>query len=153
MYTIEELCYLVDKDRPNIIASMKKTNHLNPMVEKVADMNDREKRRYYDKVKGIFTKYSKIKNWRKNLGSNLRYKKPFLANSEALLLLQGNAKLNLAKMNEQLLPSDSESDFGSGSESERSRSSAGSRGSRNFNKLSPTMRGKNKAGLVPPKEK
>ena len=86
MYTIEELCYLVDKDRPNIISDLKKAKFISPMVEKVADMNDREKRRYYDKKKSLFTKYSKIKNWRKNLGSNLRYKKPFLANSEALLL-------------------------------------------------------------------
>ena len=119
MYTIEELCYLVDKDRPNIISDLKKANYLNPMVEKVQDMNDREKRRYYDRVKSLFSKYNRIKNWRKKLGNSLRYKRPFLANSEALLLLRGNAKLNLAKMNEQLLPSDSESDFASGSESER----------------------------------
>ena len=49
-------------------------------------------------------------------------------------------------MNEQLLPSDSESDFESGSESDRSMSEASPR---NFNKkeATPTIRGMKKEGL------
>ena len=49
-------------------------------------------------------------------------------------------------MNEQLLPSDSESDFASGSESDRSMSEASPR---NFLKkeVTPTMRGMKKGGL------
>ena len=66
------------------------------------------------------SKYNRIKNWRKLLGSTLRYKKPFLANSEALAV--GNDNINIAKIDEELYPSDSESDFGSNSDSEESQS-------------------------------
>ena len=55
-----------------------------------------------------------MKNWRKLLGSSLRYKKPYLANAEALLF--GKDDVNIAKMDDELYPSDSESDFGSNSE-------------------------------------
>lgn len=71
-------------------------------------------------MKGLMSKYNRIKNWRKLLGSTLRYKKPFLANSEALAV--GNDNINIAKIDEELYPSDSESDFGSNSDSEESQS-------------------------------
>ena len=63
---------------------------------------------YNDRVKVVLRKYSKMKNWRKLLGSTLRYKRPFLANAEALLL--GHTDVNIAKMDEEWYPSDSESD-------------------------------------------
>lgn len=66
-------------------------------------------------------KYHKLKNWRKLLGIHARYKKPFLANAEALLL-NSNKPVNIAKMDEELAPSDSESDFGTASESDSMRS-------------------------------
>ena len=83
-------------------------------VQKVEDMNDRERTYYAENMYGLMSKYHRMKNWRKLLGSSLRYKKPFLANAEALLL--GNEEVNIAKMDEELYPSDSESDFGSNSE-------------------------------------
>jgi len=70
---------------------------------------------YNDRVKGLMTKYNRMKNWRKLLGSTLRYKKPFLANAEALLMIDENIKIS--KMDDELYPSDSQSDFGSNTDS------------------------------------
>ena len=75
-----------------------------------------EKEHYDDRIQGLMTRYHRMKNWRKLLGSSLRYKRPFLGNAEALLI--GNEDVNIAKMDEELYPSDSESDFGSGTGSE-----------------------------------
>lgn len=72
------------------------------------DLDETEMALYNDRVKVVLRKYSKMKNWRKLLGSTLRYKRPFLANAEALLL--GHTDVNIAKMDEELYPSDSESD-------------------------------------------
>ena len=78
------------------------------MAESVKDLNETEKLLYDDRMKGLLGKYSKMKNWRKLLGSTLRYKRPFLVNAEALLL--GHTDVNISKMDEELYPSDSESD-------------------------------------------
>ena len=80
-------------------------------------MNERERSIYDERMQGLLSKYHRMKNWRKLLGSALRYKRPFLANAEALLI--GNEDVNIAKMDEELYPSDSESDFGSGTDSDR----------------------------------
>lgn len=63
---------------------------------------------YDERMKGLLGRYNKMKNWRKLLGSTLRYKRPYLANAEALLM--GHSDVNIAKMDEELYPSDSESD-------------------------------------------
>jgi len=68
-------------------------------------------------MKMLMNKYHKMKNWRKLLGIHGRYKRPFLANAEALLM-SNDKSVNIAKMDENLAPSDSESDFGSASESD-----------------------------------
>lgn len=119
MFTIEEFCYIIDETKPDIIKNLKKGNFVNEMVNTVKDMNDQEKKLYNDHMKGLMSKYNRIKNWRKTLGSTLRYKKPFLANSEALAV--GN-DINIAKIDEELYPSDSESDFGSNSDSDSGQS-------------------------------
>ena len=115
MYTIEEFCYMIDKEKPDILKNLKKGNFVNEMVESVKDMNEKEKAMYDERMKGLLSKYNRMKNWRKLLGSALRYKKPYLANTEALLL--ENEGVNIAKMDEELYPSDSESDFGENSDS------------------------------------
>ena len=79
------------------------------------ELNEKEKARYDENMKTLMNKYHKMKNWRKLLGIHCRYKKPFLANAEALIM--GREDVNIAKMDEELAPSDSESDFGSASES------------------------------------
>ena len=79
-------------------------------------MNEKEKAFYDERMKGLLSKYNRMKNWRKLLGSTLRYKRPFLANAEALIL--DNEGVNIAKMDEELYPSDSESDFGSSQDSD-----------------------------------
>ena len=114
MYTIEELCYIMDSEKPDIIKNLKRSNFIRENVDKVDDMNEKERSYYSEQVYGLMSKYHRMKNWRKLLGSSLRYKKPFLANAEALLL--GSEEVNIAKMDEELYPSDSESDFGSNSE-------------------------------------
>ena len=114
MYTIEELCYIMDSEKPDIIKNLKRSNFVRESVEKVEDMNDKERAYYNENMYGLLSKYHRMKNWRKLLGSSLRYKRPFLANAEALLI--GNDEVNIAKMDEELYPSDSESDFGSNSE-------------------------------------
>ena len=116
MYTVEELCYIMDDQKPDIIAQLKKGNFCSEMVEKVEDMTERERAYYDERMQGRLAKYHRMKNWRKLLGSSLRYKRPFLANAEALLI--GNEEVNIAKMDEELYPSDSESDFGSGTDSD-----------------------------------
>ena len=83
-------------------------------------MNRSEKAYYTEHMHGLLSKYRRIKNWRKLLGSSMRYKKPFLANAEALLI--GHEDLNIAKIDEELYPSDSESDYG-GSDSNSYKSS------------------------------
>lgn len=116
MYTIEELCYILDPERPDVIQSMKKGNYLRQTVNTREEMNSKERAIYEDRIKSIMTKYSRMRNWRKLLGTTLRYRKPFLANSEALLLI--NEHLSISKVDEELYPSDSQSDFGSGTESD-----------------------------------
>ena len=78
-------------------------------------LNEKERARYDENMKILMNKYHKMKNWRKLLGLHSRYKRPFLANAEALLM--GSEGVNIAKMDEELAPSDSESDFGSASDS------------------------------------
>ena len=68
------------------------------MAESEKDLNVTERALYDDHMNGVMSKYSKIKNWRKLLGSNLRYKRPFLANSEAIAL--ENNDINLVKLSE-----------------------------------------------------
>ena len=118
MYTVEELCYIMDAQRPDVLKDLKKGNFVSEMVERVEDLSEKERALYDERIKALMTKYSRLKNWRKLLGSSLRYKAPFLANAEALLM--AHEELNIAKMAEELYPSDSESDFGSGSDSARS---------------------------------
>lgn len=119
----------MDSEKPDIIKNLKRTKFIRETVMSVDDMNDKEKAYYRDHLHGLMSKYHRMKNWRKLLGSSLRYKRPFLANAEALLI--GNEEVNIAKMDEELYPSDSESDFGSNSEiqssiNEESSSSSGS---------------------------
>jgi len=114
MYTIEELCFIMDSEKPDIIKNLKRSNYRREEVEKVDEMNEKERIFYNEHMYGILSKYHRMKNWRKLLGSSLRYKRPYLANAEALLI--GNQDVNIAKMDEELYPSDSESDFGSNSE-------------------------------------
>ncbi len=109
MYTIEELCYLIDQLKPDILKNLKKGNFISQMAETVKDLNVTERALYDDHMNGMMSKYSKTKNWRKLLGSNLQYKRPFLVNSEAITL--ENDQINLVKLSEQLYPSDSESDY------------------------------------------
>ncbi len=116
MYTVEELCYIMDQSKPNILKNLQKGNYIRESVQSVHDMTEKERELYDDHMKSLMAKYNRIKNWRKILGSTLRYKKPFLANSEALTL--GN-NINITKIDEELYPSDSESDFG-GSNSDES---------------------------------
>ena len=71
---------------------------------------------YDEHMKVLMQKYHKMRNWRKLLGGCLRYSKPFLANAEALI--QGNERVNIAKIDEELQPSDSETDIGSASDSD-----------------------------------
>ena len=118
MYTVEELCYIMDAQRPDVLSDLKKGNFVSEMVERVEDLSEKERALYDERIKALMTKYSRMKNWRKLLGSSLRYKTPFLANAEALLL--AHEDVNIAKMAEELYPSDSESDFGSGSDSAHS---------------------------------
>lgn len=89
---------------------------MSEMVQTTEDMNPKELLMYKDRVRGLLEKYSRINNWRKLLGKSLRYKSPFLANAEVLLMK--NNKLNISKMDEELYPSDSASDFGGGSNSD-----------------------------------
>jgi len=63
-------------------------------------MNEKEKEVYEERVKKLMQKYHRMKNWRKLLGTKLRYQKPFLANSEALIL--GNENVNIVKLDEEL---------------------------------------------------
>ena len=120
MYTIEEFCYIMDKNRPNILQNLKKGNFVREEVTDPDQMNNKERARYDENMKTLMNKYHKMKNWRKLLGINCRYKRPFLANAEALLI--GSEGVNIAKMDEELAPSDSESDFGSASDSDSERS-------------------------------
>ena len=101
----------MDSDKPDIIKQLKRSRQIRDSVVTVDDMNEKEKSYYSEHVSGLMNKYRRMKNWRKLLGSSLRYKRPFLANAEALLI--GNEEVNIAKMDEELYPSDSESDFGS----------------------------------------
>lgn len=105
MYTIEELCYILDSQKPDIIANLKKANYMSPNVQTPADMNPKERAMYDDRILGIMERYNRMKNWRKLLGSTLKYKAPFLANAEALLMQKPDA--NISKMDEGLYPSDS----------------------------------------------
>ena len=114
MYTIEELCFIMDTNKPDIIKNLRRSNFVRENIDKVEDMNEKERAHYSEHMYGLLSKYHRMKNWRKLLGSCLRYKKPYLANAEALLI--GNEEVNIAKMDEELYPSDSESDFGSNSE-------------------------------------
>jgi len=98
MYTIEELCYIVDTSKPDVIKNLKKSNYLRQSVEKPEDMNQKEREEYNYRIKSIMERYSRMKNWRKILGSTLRYKKPFLANAEALLMQ--NPTVKISKMDE-----------------------------------------------------
>lgn len=116
MYTIEEFCYIMDSKKPDIIKNLKRGNFIGDMVNSVQDMNEKERNLYDDRMQGLLGRYSKMKNWRKLLGSTLRYKRPFLANAEALLM--GQTDVNIAKMDEELYPSDSESDNDSLTDSE-----------------------------------
>ena len=120
MYTIEEFCFIMDKKKPDILGNLKQGRFVGENINTRDEMNEKEKGHYDDRMKTLMNKYHKIKNWRKVLGTNARYKKPFLANAEALLM--DNRSVNLAKMDEELAPSDSESDFGSASESNSVRS-------------------------------
>ena len=122
MYTIEEFCYIMDQQKPDIMKNLKRGNLIRENVNSVNELNETERKRYDERMKGMLVKYSKMKNWRKLLGSTLRYKRPFLANAEALLL--GHTDVNIAKMDEELYPSDSESDNDSVSDSQHSESSA-----------------------------
>lgn len=108
----------MDSDKPDIIKNLKRTSLIRDTVMSVDEMNDKEKIHHRDQLHGLMAKYHRMKNWRKLLGSSLRYKRPFLANAEALLI--GNEKVNIAKMDEELYPSDSESDFGSNSDAQSS---------------------------------
>jgi len=69
MYTIEELCYILDSPKPDIIGTLKKGNFIKPTVKTVDDMNPKERVLYEERVKTLFTKYSRMKNWRKLLGT------------------------------------------------------------------------------------
>ena len=115
MYTIEEFCYMMDKDRPNILKNLQTARSIREDIKYASQMNKNERKRYDEKMKTLMNRYHKMKNWRKLLGINCRYKRPFLANAEALLI--GREGVNIAKMDEELAPSDSESDFASASES------------------------------------
>ena len=121
MYTIEEFCYIMDQKKPDIMTEMKKGNYVDQNVTTPDQMNSKERAVYDERTKTLMNKYHKMKNWRKLLGINSRYKKPYLANAEALLLSNGK-NVNIAKMDEELAPSDSESDYNSASESDSERS-------------------------------
>ena len=40
MYTIEELCYIVDAQRPDVLKDLKKANFVSEMVERVEDLSE-----------------------------------------------------------------------------------------------------------------
>lgn len=68
MYTIEEFCYIMDKDKPDIIKNLKRGNFISQMVETAKDLNDEERVLYNERTKGLLSKYTRMKNWRKLLG-------------------------------------------------------------------------------------
>ena len=121
MYTIEELCYILDSSKPDILGNLKKSRYVKQNVQTVDDMNKKERAMYDDRVKSLMTNYSRMHNWRKLLGMTLKYKRPFMANAEALLL--SNPSVKISKMDEELYPSDSQSELGSSSDGD-SKSSA-----------------------------
>lgn len=43
MYTLEEFCYILDSSKPNIIENLKRGNYISDMVQKVEDMNPKER--------------------------------------------------------------------------------------------------------------
>ena len=65
---------------------MKRSNLIGKNVEKVDDMNKEERGLYDEKMKYLLSKYSRMKNWRKLLGTAIKYTRPFLGNAEALVL-------------------------------------------------------------------
>ena len=105
---------MMDSEKPDIIKRLKQSGFIRESVVGISDLNTEEKALYQEHLFRLMSKYHRMKNWRKLLGSSLRYKRPFLANAEALLI--GNEEVNIAKMDEELYPSDSESDLGSNSE-------------------------------------
>ena len=68
MYTIEELCYILDSQKPDLIKNLKRGNYVNPLAETVKDLSEKEKQLYDERMHGLLSKYSRIKNWRKLLG-------------------------------------------------------------------------------------
>ena len=86
MYTVEELCYIMDEQKPDIMKNLKRSKYIHEAAQTRKDLNEEELVHYNEHMKGLMGKYSKMKNWRKILGSSLKYKRPFLANGEALLM-------------------------------------------------------------------
>ena len=81
MFTIEEFCYIMDDEKPDIIKELKKRRKVREKVEKEAEMNEMEKKIFNEHLVGLLGKYRKMKNWRKLLGTKLMFKRPYLANA------------------------------------------------------------------------
>lgn len=60
MYTIEELCYLMDTEKPDIIKNLKRSKYVREEVEKPEDMNEREKVFYNEHMFNILSKYRRM---------------------------------------------------------------------------------------------
>ena len=95
MYTVEELCYMLDKEKTDVIEFLKKFNLVNQMVQKPEDMNEKELGFYNSKLMESMKRYKIMKKWRQILAQALRYEKPFLANPEALLVANPNEDIKL----------------------------------------------------------
>ena len=83
--TIEELCYVLDDEKIDVLEFLKNVNLCESDRTGPEQMGARELLMYNSKLLKEMKKYNTIRKWRKILGHNLKYRKPFLANPEALL--------------------------------------------------------------------